>query len=338
MSFATLLYGSDLHYLDHIAPLSSLIQAPLFFTNDELYTLAKTYYPDLACKLFSPLNISHLLLKNFDCILSCLPRQLLDPLFFFDERLLRKKLLSIWLPHGNSDKDHLEALTEETIVLVYGRQMQEILANKKILKNLFRCIVVGNYRKQFYAMHKAFYDTLIGEKITFQNRQTTLLYAPTWQKNETVDQHLKVLENLPSHYNMLVKLHPNSTSKAFYPQLKERFYRQKNIRFVDDIPTIYPILDKADIYIGDHSSIAYDFLSFNRPLFFLSKNTTLIHQAGHQITLDHLYQTIEENDSFLERRNAIYAYAFDETIQANSLFGIIKKTIQDYFDSEIHLL
>src|SRR5438105_1920604 len=58
----------------------------------------------------------------------------------------------------------------------------------------------------------------------------------------------------PDHY---YKVMPEKTSKH-------------NLLFITDFPLIYPLLAKTDIYLGDVSSIGYDFLFFQKPMFFFN--------------------------------------------------------------------
>jgi CDP-glycerol glycerophosphotransferase (TagB/SpsB family) len=52
-------------------------------------------------------------------------------------------------------------------------------------------------------------------------------------------------------------------------------------------------LERTDLYIGDMSSIGYDFLTFQRPMVFLRKEKTeptLLMKAGVQLTLEEIPQ------------------------------------------------
>ncbi len=47
--------------------------------------------------------------------------------------------------------------------------------------------------------------------------------------------------------------------------------KHKNVVLIEDFPLVYPLLAATDIYLGDVSSIGYDFLMFNRPMFLSNK-------------------------------------------------------------------
>ncbi len=335
---AGFLYGLDLHHLDHLAPFCSLLSIPLIFTNELALSTAKEFYPNLLTILYPALTFSESILLNYEVIFSCLPKELIDPLFFFDEHKLRKKLLSIWLPHGNSDKDNLSALKNEKIVLAYGKQMADVLTKKEVLAKLFQYILLGNFRAHFFETNKAFYKNLLKKRLSFPKKHKTILYAPTWN-NPNIEKELHfILGNLPSSYNLFVKLHPNTMTKNFHFALREQYEDNPNIKFVDDLPTIFPILERSNILITDLSSIAYDFLYFDRPVFYLTESKLPIHNTGYITSLETLFHDLKKPDIFNEARNALYQYAFSEQTNYEMLPTIITTTYETYFENELHFL
>ena len=335
---AGFLYGLDLHHLDHLAPFCSLMSIPLIFTNEIAYALGKEYYPNIKMELVSGLNFAELILLEYDVIFTCLPKELIDPLFYFDEHKLRKKILSIWLPHGNSDKDNLAGLKGEKIILSYGKQMIDILTKKEVLPKLFQYILLGNFRSHFFEKNQDLYRDLLKKKLTFSKKQRTILYAPTWNNSNIETELPFLLKQLPKTYNLFVKLHPNSLTKGFHFSLREKYEHQTNIKFIDDIPLIFPILEKCDLLITDLSSIAYDFLYFDRPLFFLTEKKLPIHSTGIITSLETLFTDIEKPDIFNEARITLFHYAFEKTAHYEILPTIIKNTYETYFTNELHFL
>lgn len=335
---AGFLYGLDLHHLDHLAPFCNLMKIPLIFTNGIAFSMAKEFYPGIKIKLYSPLTFSEEILINYDVIFTCLPKELIDPLFFFDEHKLRKKILSIWIPHGNSDKDNLAGLKNEKIILAYGKQMIDIMTKKEVLSKVFQSIIIGNYRAHFFEDKKKLSLGVLKKKLTFLNKQKTVLYAPTWN-DSPVEEHLHyILKNLPSNINLFVKLHPNTLTKNFHSRFKELYEEKPNIKFIDNVPTIFPILDKTDILITDISSIAYDFLYFDKPIFFLSRAKSPIHLTGRLTSIETLFEDIRNKDTKTEARKALYNYAFSHQVHFESLTSIIKNTYETYFENELHFL
>jgi CDP-glycerol glycerophosphotransferase (TagB/SpsB family) len=335
---AGFLFGLDTHHIDHLAPFCSLINVPLILNNEVTLSLAQEYYTNLCIDSFTDILYAESILKNFDAIFTCLGKALIDPIFYFDEHRLKKKILSIWLPHGNSDKDHLEALNGEKIILSYGKQMSDILTKKDVLAKVYQKINVGNYRAFYFEKHKKFYDKLLKKELSFNNKNEIVLYAPTWNEPNW-DKDLKtVIKNKPDGINLLIKLHPNTLSKPLATAIKIEHEEDDSIKFIDHIPTIYPILDKCDYLITDHSSIAYDFLYFQKPIYFITNRKTPIHHSGYVTSADDVYSGMKKKDVFKDARQTMYDYAFDKSVNFELLEKIIKTTIDIYFENELHFL
>ena len=150
---AGLIYGKEAHHLDHIAPLCSLMNMPLIVTEDELAQAARKFYPKTEILTADYLTVSEFLVTHFDIIFYSIPRDLFDEVFFFAQKLLQKKVHTIWCPHGNSDKGNsiffMEALRKEEFALVYGKQMIEFLQRKGVFNQLKSHVIIGNYRYHF---------------------------------------------------------------------------------------------------------------------------------------------------------------------------------------------
>lgn len=333
-----MIYGSDFHHIDHLLPLCSLIEAPVYVTDEAVFTSCKESYPSHPIYLSPPAKFASDILDNTEVLISTLPRQLLDPLFFFEEHLKKKKLLSLWLPHGNSDKKNLSALSQEKIALIYGDLMQERLAETHILSKLYRFLRVGNYRRHFYLEHLEFFCKGALMKLYFPKKQKTVLFAPSWEDPELHKKTEKLIALLPDRYNLLIKPHPNSLKKPHFEVIREKVAEKSNIVFLENYPPIYPILAEADIYLGDHSSVAYDFLSFNRPMYFLAKTGNAIEKAGEVVSIETLFDVLEKPDQRKKERKQLYRKAFDESVDFDSLKQLIEDAISSYFEEEIHLL
>ena len=91
-----------------------------------------------------------------------------------------------------------------------------------------------------------------------------ILYAPTFPRKYTSAQNLldaiKKLKN--GKYNWIIKFHSlmDKSVQERYKQLEN-----ENLRVVDEL-NILPIMAGSDIMITDTSSVAYEFLPFDRPL------------------------------------------------------------------------
>ncbi len=333
-----LIYGPDLHHLDHLAPLCTFMKIPLIVTEQKIVDLAQRYYPQLEVIFCDYLTVAQFLVSNFEIVFYSMPRDLFDEVFFFAQKLSQKRVHTIWCPHGNSDKGHsiyyLEALKKEEAALVYGKQLIEFLRHKHVFDQLKGHVITGNFRYQFYLERQAFYDELAEREIVrkLPPAERTLLYAPTWQDYERsssfFDAAGPLIETLPEKHNLIIKLHPNLYLQEEFKvdALIEQCQDQDNILFVTDFPAIYPLLALADVYIGDMSSIGYDFLVFDRPMFFLNQNVRnpqddlglYLFRCGIEIKPEQyreIHQIIDdyfqyELRNFSEIRKEVYMQAF----------------------------
>ena len=91
-----------------------------------------------------------------------------------------------------------------------------------------------------------------------------ILYAPTFPpKYTSAPDLLDAIKNLKSgKYNWIIKFH-----SLMDKSIQERYKKleNENFRIVDEL-NILPILAGSDIMITDTSSVAYEFLPFDRPL------------------------------------------------------------------------
>jgi hypothetical protein len=344
LSRAAFLYGPETHHLDHLAPLCDLLGIPLIVTEESIALLAKRYYPMVDVILYDYLSVAETVVQNFDQLFYSMPRPLFDEIFFFAEQFLKKKVRTIWCPHGNSDKGHnsffMEALQKEEAALLYGEKMIDFLKKKQAFHQLKSHVALGNFRYTFFKRHALFYRQLVDQEITdkLPPASKTLLYAPTWQDCEKSSSFFSatphLIQKLPRHSNLIIKLHPNlpKTHPEETEMLIEQHSKNPNILFLHDFSPIYPLLEKIDIYIGDMSSIGYDFLTFNRPLFFLNQNlrdpkTDLglyLFRCGTSIApqdYPHIYQIIEQigASDFAQEQKELHAYTFGREKEWNLL-------------------
>jgi hypothetical protein len=293
MECAGLILDNSPHYIDHLAPFCSLMQWPLIVCENEIANTIRQYYPDVEV-----VQSDYWDLTLPSCIVSCQTRPMLGailgPFRPYTGRL-------IWLPHGLSDKGwknpFFEALQTEDLLLVYGQKMRDVLVQKKVH---IPQLSIGNFRLQYYEQHRSFYNAF------FPRRH--ILYAPTWEDVDSNGTFWEAYPQLASLPSLLVKLHPNTERR--YPFELSSIPRTH-------FPSIYPLLAHADAYIGDMSSIGYDFLRFNRPLYFIRREKTDPHldpsaflmRAGKQLHLNEIDQIV----SGFTDHSSLYSHAFDST-------------------------
>lgn len=340
---AGLIYGREEHYIDHLGPLCALLEIPLVVTEEDLAIQIQNFYPNIQVFYFSSLTLPEKIISLVDTLIVCTPKVLVEEVFFLAQKLSQKNIQTVWCPHGNSDKGrlcfHMEALDKEEIALVYGQKMIDFLKDKHVFSQIKEVIKVSNYRLKYYLENKKFYDLLIRNKIPLGTK--TVLYAPTWKDAEDSSSFYEATEylvnNLPSDWKLVIKPHPNLArqDEIRYDCLVHKYLVNPRVVFLKDFPPIYPLLSVVDIYIGDFSSIGYDFLYFNKPMFFLNKTdrdafTDLglyLYRCGVEIKkkdFSRVYDIIqrfliEEPYDFCKIREQLYNYTFEEYVSLDTL-------------------
>jgi teichoic acid glycerol-phosphate primase len=310
--------GSDFHLLDHIAPLAELLQMPLITTEELNTTLAKRYYPQVEVRYMPDLEFRlGEIATEFDTLFECKYWQPhLKTLF---RQLFKKEMRLVFCPHGQSDKGYrtplLAPYREQDMVLIYGTLMIDMLKELKI--PIPEYVVVGNYRLDFYLKHRIFYDQLAFQTIPIDRSKRTLLYAPTWCDADGASSFftngVQVIDQLPSDWNLIIKLHPllEQRNPAEFYSLSGIADKKSNLFLVHEFPPVYPILSMADIYLGDHSSVGYDYLSFNRPLCFLPTEAPgRLHTSGPILDLSQNIYSQLDNLNPVKDNTSLYQYAF----------------------------
>jgi hypothetical protein len=338
---ALLIYGNNLHYLDHLAPLSYFLNIPLITNIEEIAKIAKKYYPNIKIHYVDDLNIHFYIVENFDNIITCITKDIFDANFRFHQDILNKDIKIIWCPHGNSDKGKtcffFESLKNGKAVFVYGKKMIDFLKEKKVFHTIESYAEIGNYRLNYYEQFKYFFKKIVEKEIKFKLpvNKINILYAPTWQDAENSSSFDEDIENLlkkvPFKYNLILKMHPNLLEK-YFSQIEILKNKYKNVLLLNDFPLIYPLLDFIDVYLGDFSSIGYDFLYFQKPMFFLeAKNKQLtsdLFKCGKILKKNKLFETLEKNinnRAFENVQKKLYKYTFKEKINFQSVKKIVFK-------------
>lgn len=337
--------GPDTH-LDHLAFLCALLKMPLIISDANIYGTAKEFYPQVSLAYHDYLQLSADFLARFDTIFECGKFWTLElsPIF---ELFYQKKMRFICCPHGNSDKGSALNLQhiplEFDVMLTYGDHMHQLITKTGTLNDQCALICMGDLRYQFYLKHRSHFDRLASNKIfqRFSNKKPYVLYAPTWNSEESPSSFLHVSESiikqLSSDYHLIIKLHP--LLEEHEPGLTWHFIGKyedhPDILILREFPAIFPILEKIDLYLGDFSSIGYDFLRYNRPMFFIAPQSkaTLLHQCGVLLTqndIDQLKVRIKDPQIECEiRRKELNALAFSSIITeekfADALLQELKK-------------
>lgn len=325
-------------FTDHLAPASIVMDIPLLFHDEEEQKAALQRYPELKTVLvpFQGFNPEYLI-AGFDLVMLSdqFDRNTFRSKFAPLEQKYGKKIRCLHCPHGFSDKGfYLRGVAFEDLAWIYGQNMLDLLREWGVLEKLNQYVITGNFRYTYYRKHKVFFDTLFQKEILakFSKKKKLLLYAPTCSDIEDstsfFDACSFLLEALPEDYNLIVKLHPRleQDNPSYFYHIIGRYENKKNLIFLKDFPLIYPLLASSDIYIGDMSSIGYDFLAFNRPMFFLNQQKrdslhdrgVYLFRTGTEIMPEDyskIYQIMDtalktDAERFSEMRRLVYDYTF----------------------------
>lgn len=346
--------GNRLNYVDHLVPLCQMMNIPLLCTDKWIYELIDLYYPAMSLICEEPAD------HCFDHALA--PYEVLfyvdlfrspHGAFQFCEYSYSGKARSVCAQHGNSDKKRnvfwAEKHADEDVVLLNGQHMIDFMKEKNVIDRIPHLIRSGNFRQEYYLKNQSFFEKKINLP---RSDKKTVLYAPTWSSlnalsymrsdySSFLSVHTSIFDRIPPKYRLFVKLHPYLF--RYFPEeieeIKRLYAGSPQIYFLDDIPLIYPLLEQIDIYLGDYSSIGYDFLVFNRPLFFLnmsgrdplSDKGVYLFNCGRVIDpneLHRVYEIMDETDSkqYEKARLQTYAYAFGKERKSLSR---LKKEIEE---------
>lgn len=340
--------SNALSFMDHLVPLCQIMEIPIFCTNRWIYELIQLHYPQMPQTPQMPLFFNEApdysldpFLREYDVLFYVDMYRRHNGTFQFVDHLYKGPARSVCGLHGNSDKKRnlywIEKFADEDISLIYGQHMLDFLDEKGVLERLKKGIITGNYRYEYYLQHQEFFDAQCRHLFFPENGKKTILYAPTWihpnrkwawrdDYTSFLAVHSYILDNIPEGFQVLVKLHPLFV--YIFPEDAERviekYKGRDNISFINDFPLIYPLLKKVDCYLGDYSSIGYDFLLFDRPLFFLNAKErdpsldkgVYLYNCGRAILpyeFPKLYEIISQTlqeDIYSERRKKTYSYAY----------------------------
>jgi hypothetical protein len=314
--------------IDHLAPICKLFDVPLLVPTVEQQRVATDYYPGLKV-VHQDFDVSTLVptLMQYDVVFHShlLPRDRVRGLFEKNTRIVH-------VPHGISKSFAMKHDAFEDVSLIYGPRVFDMFREEGVDGDLRDHVVVGNFRYRFFSKHREFFDAKVAEVLPELDPSCkTILYAPTWNDSEngsSFDLVIDLLiEKLPPKYNLIIKTHPITFYNA--PErvnaLREKCQKKGRISLLPDFPMVFPVLARADIFLGDLSSIGADFLGFHRPMFFLkpdayrsrSKSREVFHcgtqvqQADFARIYDIIERTLPEDaDRFAGARKEFWEYSF----------------------------
>lgn len=334
MRFAAFNTGPEFHGLDHIAPLAELLDMPLIVTEEKSEMLARRYYPQVKVERISDLEMQLAsIAQRFDVLFECKYWPVhLKSIF---RNLYRKEMLLVFCPHGQSDKGFKAPLLApyalQDLVLLYGDLMIQMLKDLEIWPSISSSLVIGNYRLSFYHKYRTFYDEIVKKEVPLNKAKKTLLYAPTWRDADGASsfftQGAKVISQLPSDWNLILKVHPllEQRDPAYFYAIASLVDKKPNALLIHEFPLVYPLLARSDVYLGDASSVGYDFLHFQRPLYFFPADFQgKLRSCGKVLNPDqNIYSQLEIDHPFGQNQKELYRFAFSNPISKDAMIESI---------------
>jgi hypothetical protein len=332
------------HHLDHLVPLCEFFNMPLVMFNDRLADIVDRLYPPkvntIIKTLSQPFRLDDELslrglseaLAEFDIVFCShlYSRSTLKQLF---TRSGNRAARVVFCPHGFSEKKQTWAAGAalQDTVLVYGTSTLDQLADFGVIQDLSRCVITGNYRQSFYDDNTDFYAQWVASSqlSKLNPARKTILYAPTWDdrvgSSSLQNTMFPILTQISKTYNLIIKAHPHCESKLakIFGDLGTS---SESIYLLSNTPITFPIMELADVYMGDMSSLAYDFLSFDRPMLFLNQAAgsssdpadSLLFRCGPTIApgeYGRIHELLEQElttdeSIYAGRRKSLYDYVY----------------------------
>jgi CDP-glycerol glycerophosphotransferase (TagB/SpsB family) len=352
-------YASHTHYNDHLAPISVIMNIPLLVVETVDYDICKKLYPEVKVEITEYYDFNpEFLIANYDVLFmsDLWDREVLKEKFRTLEAKYEKVIRNVHVPHGYSDKGfYLRKAANEDITLIYGQNMLDMFRHEGVLSHLHQYVITGNYRYTYFKKHEAFYDEVMEKEILchLDMSKQTILYAPTWMDLEESGTYFEcideLLKNLPAEYNIIVKPHPQLEldDTSSYYRILGKYKNHPQVLFLTDFPLIYPLLKYTDLYIGDMSSIGYDYLVFNRPMYFLNKENrnpkrdrrSFLYNCGVDIKnkqIPRIFDIIERSiDGDAEKYKNIRAEVWEYTFGQEKSFETIREELIKIIDTPI---
>jgi len=269
------------HYLEHIEALYkehegmiitlSPITAEMLQKKDYHVKLANGHTPDL--------------LRYVDADVVVYPgnRKIPDP---------NKK--HVIVNHGVSDKTFLTKMGTGNFDLVLLPGQKDYNAIAETGANMGKYKVVG-YNK-FSLLNDM-------EPINlFNNDKKTIIYAPTWNYSpghgginiRSSWTYIKTIcKAIGKDYNLIIKPHPvidMLISSDFYLYIIDP--AKDNIKYIDDYRSL-AYMQQADLMLTDISSVAYEWLYFDKPIVFINPNPAAVKKGTAETAIWNVGELVE---------------------------------------------
>lgn len=149
-----------------------------------------------------------------------------------------------------------------------------------------------NYKLTVYKKYSEILDS----------KKKTILYAPTWGELSSVDAYEGAIKKLACKYNVLIKLHHNT---SIFKQKGSGSSFFENCIVFSEYSDILELLAVSDVLISDYSGAIFDALYFRKPIVLLNNSDALYSTKLDEYSLEYSRRSdigvVVESSSGLEQ-------------------------------------
>jgi CDP-glycerol glycerophosphotransferase (TagB/SpsB family) len=259
---------NSLHYIPTVLPL-------IKETGGILITLNKKTEKHISAH--DRINFEIQYYKNRKEITKCFGNLSIDilihPSFTYHYFKSFKNIKHVQMFHGISDKpfSYHKSLKHYSLITVPGPQKKESIMEKGLA--LPERIVEIGFPKIDYFLHSKFDSVAFKKKLGIDPARKTILYSPTWvdpNKYSSFSKYVVPIIKKFRDFNLLIKPHMNILRYRPWQIAKAYIMKGRNCRIYPKSINILPFMAISDVLITDISSVAQEYLAFDKPVIFLS--------------------------------------------------------------------
>lgn len=251
--------------------------------NDNIFNMEKEY-DTLKAYYIEEKKLITLMMK-LDCDVMVMTMPDLQN-YHIKRSYVRKDIEYIYIPHGMNSLNltmRYGSMDNYDTVYATGKYQKEEALKTNELYNLDRKIVEWGY---------CLLDDMIVDydKKKKNNKEKTILIAPSWQKDNIVDLCLEdILNELKNKkYKVIVRPHPQHVRhmKEKFEQMKEQYKNNKNIVIQTDFSSNDTVFN-ADLIISDWSGIAYEYaFTTKKPVVFIDTPMKIMNEKYEELGIE----------------------------------------------------
>jgi hypothetical protein len=173
-------------------------------------------------------------------------------------------------------------------LFVVGPYMRRLFTEKQMLRESDPRLVNVGFPKLDRLVNGSLRRRAILDRFGFSGRRPVVLYAPTGQKDNSLEHTGEaVLERLKARkkYDILIKLHDHPRERGVDWPARLKPLLDRRTKLVKDFD-IVPSLFAADLLVSDASSVSNEYALLNRPMVFLDVPQLLANMERKGAALD----------------------------------------------------